>query len=155
MEEKKEHIMKEHEKHESKCKCHSCVCEILKDLVEYQKENLQGEICSLQRHRESPDIIPFILQTPYGEPFFTIGNIGKDCFVTIFFKVVKVDCEKNCAILKLLKPNRTIVDPETGCVELDKVCEVDYLIETNECVFVGLSCYNAIKLVDPKLVKKI
>lgn len=131
---------------DKKCTNKDCICELLLDILRQQNkiEDCTGR-CSLKesqaKHRE---IIPFILQTPYGYPYFTWGKIGtKDCFVTVFFQVVKVNCEKNCAVLQLLKPNKSIINPETECVETTNICEVDYVTATKERVLVDLNCYHA------------
>ncbi|MFK4998911.1 CotY/CotZ family spore coat protein [Bacillus sp. N9] len=83
-----------------------------------------------------------------------MGKIGeKGCFVTIFFKVVKVDCKNNCAVLQLLKPNKSIIDPDTDSVEISKICNVDYVKLTKECIQVDLNCYSAVKCISPDFVK--
>ncbi|WP_404453332.1 hypothetical protein LG329_03360 [Virgibacillus necropolis] len=146
--------------HEKKgCDCKSCICKVLSDILDQQREDKRrcSNSCSLQNLNESAfkDTIPFILQTPYGHPYFTWGNIGtNDCFVTVFFRVIKVDCEKNCAVLQLLKPNISIIDSDTNCVETAKICDVDFVTRTKECVLVDLSCYSAVKCISPDFVKK-
>src|SRR5690554_15852 len=92
---------------EHSCDCKSCICELLEDILEEQKCRMMDDCnCSiLQQEHHHRHTIPFLLQTPYGNPFYTWGKIGSDdCFVTVFFKVLKVDCKKNCAVLQLLKP---------------------------------------------------
>lgn len=139
--------------------CNDCICDMLLDILAKQEayQKLKVNPCSLLNSDRSTfcEVIPFILQTPYGHPFFTWGHIGTDdCFVTTFFKVVKVDCDQNCAVLQLLRPNVSIVDPETSCVETDSLCDVDFVTPTRECVLVDLSCYTSIKCISPEFVKK-
>ncbi|RPF50696.1 CotY/CotZ family spore coat protein [Aquisalibacillus elongatus] len=155
-EEQKEGHSKKDQHHDGEgCKCVSCVCEVLDDLLKQQQRHGEDHcVQSLKSPKKHFDVIPFMLQTPYGHPFFTFGKVGsKHCFITVFFKVVKVDCHKNCAVLELLKPDRPIFDHETDCVEIDKICDVKELRRTGECVFVDLSCYSAVKLISPELVK--
>ncbi|MFB4168635.1 CotY/CotZ family spore coat protein [Virgibacillus sp. JSM 102003] len=144
---------------DNSCDCKSCICEVLSDILEQQRENKREwcGACSLKNVNKSvfKDTIPFILQTPYGHPFFTWGKVGTDdCFVTVFFKVIKVDCEKNCAVLKLLKPNVSIIDTDTDCVETSTICDVDYVTPTKECILVDLNCYSAVKCISPNFVKE-
>ncbi|MFD1038930.1 CotY/CotZ family spore coat protein [Virgibacillus byunsanensis] len=139
--------------------CKHCICDLLSKLVEEQTEHQRkfNRTCSLQNVRKKPfhSIIPFLLQTPYGHPFFTWGKVGsEDCFATVFFKVIKVDCKENCAVLQLLEPNVSIIDHEVNCVEPAMICDVDFVIPTNEKVLVDLRCYSAIKLISPDFVKK-
>ena len=134
-----------------------CICEALKEIKLLQ--NIPKEESPLKKelgyNNEYFDTIPFILQTPYGHPFFTWGNIGtEDCFVTVFFKVIEVDCYHQCAALQLLKPNISIIDPETNEIEIGKVCEVDYVTKTFEYVKVELSYYTAIKCIHPTFLKR-
>ncbi|WP_194840928.1 CotY/CotZ family spore coat protein [Filobacillus milosensis] len=154
---KEGHSEKDKKHHDIKCNCTTCVCEVLEDILEQQRKNeeLCDSIKSLKPSRNHHETIPFMLQTPYGHPFFTFGKIGTDkCFVTVFFRVVKVDCKKNCALLELLKPDKSIIDCETDCVEIDKICEVEILFRTGECIFIDLSCYSAVNIISPELVKK-
>jgi hypothetical protein len=140
--------------------CKNCVCELLSDIVENQRKHEEiacNPVSDLSPScvSECGDTVPVILQTPYGQPFFTWGKIGTDdCFVTIFFKVVKVDCEKNCAVMQLLKPNKSIIDPETECMETKMICDVDYVTPTKECILIKLNCYNAVKCISCSFVKK-
>lgn len=151
----------EYHKHKDK-ECKNCICEMLEDIVKAQQEvrsNHRGDNCTNPlsdiHHQPTHDTIPFILQTPYGHPFFTWGNVGTDkCFVTVFFSVVKVDCEENCAVLKLLKPNASLIDPDTDSVEPALICNVDYVTKTDECVLVDLKCFSALKCLKPSFVKK-
>ncbi|WP_170287646.1 CotY/CotZ family spore coat protein [Aquibacillus halophilus] len=148
--------------HDDKKKCEpvSCICEILSDILKKQKDSkgrnrFAYDLQGLNNVNHSK-VIPFILQTPYGHPYFTWGKVGtEDCFVTVFFKVVKIDCDKNCAVLQLLKPDVSIVDSDTKCVETENICDVDFLIPTKECVLVDLSCYTAVKFMSPSLVKNM
>ncbi|WP_060679936.1 CotY/CotZ family spore coat protein [Virgibacillus halodenitrificans] len=138
--------------------CKTCLCEVLSEIVEREKENEEYNItCDLKRSKQPvcSDIIPFIIQTPYGHPFFTWGRIGtKQCFATVFFRVVKVDCKNNCAVLQLLKPNKSIIDEDTDCVENSSICEVDFVTQTKECVVVDLKCYSSVKFISPSFIKK-
>jgi hypothetical protein len=141
-------------------KCKSCICDMLEDIVEAQKESRNRQYdstCSLDDNSQRPihNTIPFLLQTPYGHPYFTWGKVGtEDCFVTVFFSVVKVDCEENCAVLRLLKPNASLIDPDTDTVEPALICNVEFVTETNECVLVDLSCFSALKCLSLDFVKK-
>ena len=143
-------------------KCEDCICKVLSDLLDVQKNknNKKEQDCSCTdsihpKPVHKKEVIPFILQTPYGHPFFTWGNIGKDdCFATVFFTVLKVDCKKNCALLRLMKPNISMFDPETDCIESTKICEVKHVVPTKECILVKLNCYNAVKLTSPAFVKE-
>ncbi|MFC4323476.1 CotY/CotZ family spore coat protein [Litchfieldia salsa] len=138
-----------------------CICETLEKIKLAQEEAKEAKksalhhcLKDLDENRLLYDTVPFILQTPYGHPYFTWGNFGDDdCFITVFFKVVDIDCENCCAKLQLLKPNKPIYDDDTGSVELDQICKVDYVTETKECVFVELKCYSAIKCLDPSFVQ--
>ncbi|WP_330949539.1 CotY/CotZ family spore coat protein [Virgibacillus sp. MG-45] len=156
--EKQEHHKEDEQKEKGKeCHCHPCICELLLDIVNKQRGiSLHGEqLCSLRQvnKRLMQNTVPIMLQTPYGNPFYTWGNIGsEDCFVTVFFKVVKVDCKKNCAVLQLLKPNISLIDEETDCVEDARICEVDAVTKTKECILVDLSCYSAVKCLSVDLV---
>ncbi|WLV25338.1 CotY/CotZ family spore coat protein [Aciduricibacillus chroicocephali] len=142
--------------------CHeNCICKVLKNLLETQRKR-KGEMdttesctCSINRGTDQEkEPISFILQTPYGHPFFTWGKIGKkDCFATVFFTVEKVDCKENCALLRLMKPNKTIIDPDTECIESSSICGVDYVVPTKECVFIKLDCYSAVKLTSADFIK--
>ncbi|MBR7553774.1 CotY/CotZ family spore coat protein [Allobacillus sp. GCM10007491] len=118
-----------------------CVCDTLLLIQKTQQKAKSMSYCGYN-HR----YVPVVLQTPYGNPFVTFGSVGKkDCFLTVFFKVIRVDCENNCAQLELLRPNRSIVDEETGEVEWEKICQVEYVTKTSECITVKLGCYNAVK----------
>ncbi|WP_182199321.1 CotY/CotZ family spore coat protein [Paraliobacillus salinarum] len=142
------------------CKdCKDCICEMLLDILEKQEAYQKSKVnpCSLLNSDRLTlhATVPFILQTPYGHPFFTWGHVGTDdCFITTFFRVIKVDCDQNCAVLQLLRPNVSIVDPETNCVEADSLCDVDFVTLTKECVLVDLSCYTSIKCISPEFVMK-
>ncbi len=151
-------MLYEKEEKSDKFECENCICELLSNILKQQNEIKRWDYsCSFQNIDKSGyiDTIPFILQTPYGHPYFTWGEIGtKDCFVTVFFKVKKVDCKKRCAVLQLLRPDKSIIDPETECVETSSICGVDYVTVTKECILVDLSSYSAIKLISPKFVKE-
>lgn len=155
----KESFIKDDIEHNEKNK--SCLCEILEDIVEAQEEvknRKYDSTCSLNdiKPQSFHDTIPLLLQTPYGNPYFTWGNVGlEDCFVTVFFSVEKVNCEKNCVVLRLLKPNASLIDPDTDTVEPALICNVDYVTKTKECVLVDLSCFSAIKCLSPNLVKNM
>jgi hypothetical protein len=153
----KDKDQKKHDQNEKECVSVSCICEALLEILDKQDDHKNNceDLCSFPDfHKSTHETIPFILQTPYGHPYFTWGKIGTDeCFVTVFVKVIKVDCEQNCAVLQLLKPNISIIDPDTNCVETENICDVDFLIPTKECVLVDLCHYTAIKLVSPDLVK--
>jgi hypothetical protein len=163
-EDKFDHIDKHKDSHDDKDKgkkCKSCICEKLEEIAEAQDEvrnRKYDSTCSLndiQSHRVH-DTIPFILQTPYGHPYFTWGKVGTEhCFVTVFFSVVKVDCKENCAVLRLLKPNASLIDPDTDTVEPALICNVDFVTKTNECVLVDLSCFSALKCLSPSFIKNI
>jgi hypothetical protein len=157
-----------HDKHKDKDdhkekmkKCKSCICEKLEEIADVQDEVRNRKYdshCSLNDIHRHPvqDTIPFLLQTPYGHPYFTWGKVGTEhCFVTVFFSVVKVDCEENCAVLRLLKPNASLIDPDTDSVEPALICNVDYVTKTNECVLVDLSCFSALKCLSPSFIKKV
>ncbi|WP_236687143.1 CotY/CotZ family spore coat protein [Ornithinibacillus californiensis] len=145
--------------HDKDKKCRNCICEMLEDIREAQEEvrnRTEDKCCSLNDMEQRPihDTIPFLLQTPYGHPYFTWGKVGTEhCFVTVFFSVVKVDCEENCAVLRLLKPNASLIDPDTDSVEPALICNVDFVTKTNECVLVDLSCFSALKCLSPKFIK--
>ncbi|SDJ53241.1 CotY/CotZ family spore coat protein [Salimicrobium halophilum] len=150
----------EWEKKKPTLKCNHCVC---KELVEIQKaqeivENRKPEKsdCTLgDGEHQKLDTVPFILQTPYGNPFFTFGDVGAgDCFITVFFKVISINHDTCCAKLELLKPNKPITDPDTGSVEIDKVCDVDFVTKTSECITLSLKCFSAIKCLKPSFVKE-
>ena len=154
----KRHSNQKNDQKKEVCGCKKCICEVLSYILERQEENISncsGSCFSRPITNPFSDIIPFILQTPYGQPFFTWGKIGEnDCFVTVFFKVIKVDCKNNCAVLQLLKPNISIIDPDTRCVETANICDVDFVIPTKECIQVDLSCFTAVKFISPDFVKK-
>jgi hypothetical protein len=99
--------------------------------------------------------IPFILQTQKGEPFFTWAKAGKpNCFATIFFKVVKLDHETGCVILRLLRPNKCVWDDELNGVKFRSICEVDFVTETDEGVTIDPTSFSAIKCFDPTFVQE-
>lgn len=99
--------------------------------------------------------IPFILQTQKGEPFFTWAKAGKpDCFVTIFFKVNKMDLETGCVTLRLLRPNKCVWDDELNGVRFKRICEVDFVTESDEGVTIDPTNFSAIKCFDPAFVKE-
>ncbi len=146
------------------CGCKKCVCGVLSDILNQQlQREEESESCCIDSCYSRPmkikdpfcNTIPYILETPYGQPFFTWGKIGEcDCFVTVFFKVIKVDCKNNCAVLELLMPNVCIIDPDTCCVETANICDVDFVIPTKECIQVDLSCFTAVKCISPDFLRK-
>lgn len=146
------------------CGCNKCVCGVLSNILNQQLERKEeNEACCSDSCYSQPmkikssffNTIPFILQTPYGQPFFTWGKIGEcDCFVTVFFKVIEVDCKNNCAVLELLMPNVSIIDPDTCCVETANICDVDFVIPTKECIQVDLSCFTAVKCISPEFLSE-
>lgn len=99
--------------------------------------------------------IPFILQTQKGDPFFTWGKVGKkNCFATIFFKVIKLDRETGCIKLRLLSPNKSVWDEDVNGIRLGRICEIDFVTETEESVTVDPTSFSAIKCFDPYFVKE-
>jgi Spore coat protein Z len=157
----KENDQEEHH-HKQECHhCKSCICKQLEEIADVQdevKNKKYDSTCSINdiRRETAHDTIPFILQTPFGNPYFTWGKVGtENCFVTVFFSVVKVDCKENCAVLQLLKPNASLIDPDTTTVEPALICEVDFVTQTNECVLVDLSCFSALKCLSPNFIKKL
>ena len=97
--------------------------------------------------------IPFILQTNQGYPFFTWGKIGdKNCFVTIFFKVIKLDSVTGAITLRLLRPNKTLWDESINGIHLGGIYEVEFVTITDEGLIINPADFSAIKCFDPLIV---
>lgn len=134
--------------------CHSCICAELERIqVAQERKKEDCTFCSLDEPQSTQDTIPILLQTPYGHPFFTWGDIGEPtCFVTIFFKVLSVDCKNQCVKLELLRPNHPLSDCDEA-FDPKRVCDIDYVEKTSECITLSLKCFAAVKCLKPILVK--
>jgi len=95
-------------------------------------------VCDQLKSRVGSNVI---LTTKENTLFYAFGDLLSDtCFTTVFFKVIKVDCCKNCIELALLRPD---VDFDTGdncCVPLSVVCDVMGVDETTNIVHVDCDC---------------
>lgn len=97
--------------------------------------------------------IPFILQTNRGDPFFTWGKIGnKNCFVTIFFKVIRLDSVTGCITLRLLRPNKRLWDDSINSIRPGEIYEVEFVTVTDEGLIINPADFSAIKCFDPLIV---
>jgi spore coat protein Z len=95
----------------------------------------------------------FTLKTADGTPFHAFFK-GDDCAcVSIFFRVEEV-FDNCCAVLRVLLPvnrkegrDKVVNLAEDCCIDLKKVCEVDYFLATDDCVTVDLNCFCAVQCI--------
>ena len=135
----------------------NCVCEAVEEILEQQEavEDKCGTSCYSNLLSPSPgrDTIPFMLLDKKGQPFKAFGNVGarqmvngeQECFKTFFFRVENV--KGCCATLKLLKIAEN-ADPADPC---DLEAE-DFLVKTDFCIEVDLTCFCAIQCLSPDLL---
>jgi hypothetical protein len=137
-----------------------CVCDAVKAIKDAQ-DAVEDCPTSCYNNLLSPavkgDTIPFILKGCDGTPFHALGNVGKDsCFPSIWFRVE--DIQGCCATLRVLKPfdcqgPLNIFDEEECCISIKKICKLERLKKTDQCIEVDLNCFCGIQCLDPKLVK--
>jgi hypothetical protein len=105
------------------------------------------------------DTIPFVLSNSDGSPFHAFGDVGNNCFVSIWFRVEEIrGC---CATLRVLKPFEgpnnpltvaELVGSDKCCISLVGACKLMSLEKTKTCIEVDLSCFCAIQCLKPSLV---
>ncbi len=98
----------------------------------------------------SPDTIPFML---FGckdseEPFTAYCISSEGCVKTPFFRLEKLDEERCCAELSLLKAVDMDGWPTLECDEIYS------LVKTKCCITVDLSCFCVISSLSPDLVDR-
>ncbi|WP_282140063.1 CotY/CotZ family spore coat protein [Cytobacillus oceanisediminis] len=145
----------------------SCVCEVVRAIKDIQ-DNAE-DVCecpsncfleplgaispSNRKRHKRPDTRVFTLKTADGSPFHAFFT-GNDCAcVSIFFRVEEV-FDNCCAVLRVLEPvnrkegpDKTVNLADDCCIDLRKVCEVDYFRSTNDCVTVDLTCFCAVQCI--------
>ncbi|WP_175638980.1 CotY/CotZ family spore coat protein [Metabacillus schmidteae] len=132
----------------------NCVYEALQELKK-QQDQLEGSTSccytSLLKKLLKVDTIPFMLLTNEG-PFELGGFLyGKknSHFHTSFFRIEKLDEDKKCVTLSLLRP---ITLYGTFAKE---ICDVERLERTKICVTVDTECLCAVQCLDIDLMKKV
>lgn len=97
---------------------------------------------------KKPDTIPFMLYNGNGCSFTAYCLDDGYCIRTPYFRLEKLDVDKCCAVLSLLKA----VDMD-GC-PVDSCDEIHSLLKTKCCVHVDLSCFCVISPLSIELVNR-
>ncbi|QOR67619.1 spore coat protein [Cytobacillus suaedae] len=135
----------------------NCICEVVLNIRNLQDAKESECTSSCLRDLLEPvqtvgNIIPFLLYTNKEGLFNAYGNIGEllpgDFFKTPFFRVEDVR-EGCCATLSLLRP---IFGAKSSSDNVEDVCSVSRLVNTDICIEVDLTCFCAIQCLDPRLV---
>ncbi|MGM0904486.1 MAG: CotY/CotZ family spore coat protein [Bacillota bacterium] len=125
----------------------------LKRLQDYINELHSPFLGKLLSKLIGVDTIPFYLYDKDGRiEFFGTETRKKDglkeCFLTSFFRIEKLEESSNCATISLLRP-LNIHGEDTN-----DPCDVVKLKKTSECVQIDLSCICAIQCLDAELLKR-
>lgn len=151
-------------------KGNSCVSEVVRAIKDIQ-DNAEdvcecpsncfleplGAISPSRRKNDRPDTRVFVLKTADGSPFHAFFFNGKSCAcVSIFFRVEDI-FDNNCAVLRVLEPikfgdkgsqgGHTVDLTKDCCIDLGKVCEVDFFRRTNDCITVDLEDFTAVQCI--------
>lgn len=127
------------------------ICIAMKRLQKEQKLISENHIeFQFVQMPQTPDTIPFML---FGNkncqmPFTAFSISDEGCVKTPFFRLEKLEEEKCCAVLSLLKA----VDMDG--VPVDSCDEIHSLLKTDSCVIVDLTCFCVISSLSPKLVNR-
>ncbi|WP_026583735.1 CotY/CotZ family spore coat protein [Bacillus sp. J33] len=144
----------------------SCVCEVVRAIKDIQ-DNAEdvcecpsncfleplGAISPARRRNKRPDTRVIVLKTADGSPFHAFFKGNERACVSIFFRVEEV-FDNCCAVLRVLEPvnarrgeDETVNLADDCCIDLKKVCEVDFFLSTDDCVTVDLNCFCAVQCI--------
>lgn len=151
-------------------KGNGCVCEVVRAIKDIQDNAADvcecpsncfleplGALSPSRRRNDRPDTRVFVLKTADGSPFhaFFFNGNNNGC-VSIFFRVEEI-FDNCCAVLRVLEPvkygeknnqgDNTVELAKDCCIDLTKVCEVDFFRRTNDCVTVDLNCFCAVQCI--------